>query len=198
MDLNQIEPIARLINEFSKLPSVGRKSAERYAYHIIRASDEQAKNFADAILNLKAKIKFCEVCGNYTEESPCKICRTRLSKTVCVVKEPKDAMAIEKTGDFKGVYHILHGTINPLAGVGPNDIRIKELLERVGAGDTEEVIIATNPDVEGEATAMYIAKILKPLGIKVSRIAQGISMGSELEYADEVTLSKAMADRKEM
>ena len=198
MDLNQIEPIARLINEFSKLPSVGRKSAERYAYHIIRASDEQAKNFADAILNLKAKIKFCEVCGNYTEESPCKICRTRSSKTVCVVKEPKDAMAIEKTGDFKGVYHILHGTINPLAGVGPNDIRIKELLERVGAGYTEEVIIATNPDVEGEATAMYIAKILKPLGIKVSRIAQGISMGSELEYADEVTLSKAMADRKEM
>ena len=198
MDLNQIEPIARMINEFSKLPSVGRKSAERYAYHIIRSSDEQAKNFADAILNLKAKIKFCEVCGNYTEVSPCKICRERNSKVLCVVKEPKDAMAIEKTGNFNGKYHILHGTINPLAGIGPNDIRIKELLARVGEEFINEVIIATNPDVEGEATAMYIAKILKPLGIKVSRIAQGISMGSDIEYADEVTLSKAINDRKEM
>ncbi len=198
MDLNQIEPIARMINEFSKLPSVGRKSAERYAYYIIKSSDEQAKNFADAILNLKAKIKFCDVCGNYTEVTPCKVCRERSSKTICVVKEPKDAMAIEKTSTFKGQYHILHGTINPLAGVGPNDIRIKELLSRINENQIEEVIIATNPDVEGEATAMYIAKILKPLGVKVSRIAQGISMGSELEYADEVTLSKALSDRKEM
>ena len=196
--MNQIEPIARLINEFSKLPSVGRKSAERYAYHIIRSSDEQAKNFADAILNLKAKIKFCEVCGNYTEQTPCRICRERASKTICVVKEPKDAIAIEKTGDFKGTYHVLHGTINPLAGIGPNDIRIKELLSRVGDGEVAEVIIATNPDVEGEATAMYIARLLKPLGVKVSRIAQGIAMGSELEYADEVTLSKAISDRREM
>ncbi len=198
MDLNQIEPIARMINEFSKLPSVGRKSAERYAYHIIRASDEQAKNFADAILNLKAKIKFCEVCGNYTQENPCKVCRERSHNLLCVVKEPKDAMAIEKTGNFKGAYHILHGTLNPLAGVGPNDIRIKELLARISENNTSEVIIATNPDVEGEATAMYIAKLIKPLGVKVSRIAQGISMGSELEYADEVTLSKALSDRKEM
>ena len=198
MDLNQIEPIARMINEFSKLPSVGRKSAERYAYHIIRSSDEQAKNFADAIINLKAKIKFCEVCGNYTEISPCKICRERTSNILCVVKEPKDAMAIEKTGNFKGKYHILHGTINPLAGIGPNDIRIRELLSRIDGENINEVIIATNPDVEGEATAMYIAKILKPLGTKVSRIAQGISMGSDIEYADEVTLSKAINDRKEM
>ena len=198
MDINQIEPIARLVNEFSKLPSVGKKTAERYAYSIIRASDEQARDFADAILNIKAKIKFCEVCGNYTEISPCKLCRERQSRVICVVKEPKDAIAIEKTGAFKGVYHILHGTINPLAGVGPNDIRIKELLDRINTGDTNEVIIATNPDVEGEATAMYISRLLKPLEIKVSRIAQGISMGSELEYADEVTLSKALADRKEM
>lgn len=198
MDLNQIEPIARMINEFSKLPSVGRKSAERYAYHVIRSSDEQAKNFADAIINLKAKIKFCEVCGNYTEISPCKICRERTSNILCVVKEPKDAMAIEKTGNFKGKYHILHGTINPLAGIGPNDIRIRELLSRIDGENINEVIIATNPDVEGEATAMYIAKILKPLGTKVSRIAQGISMGSDIEYADEVTLSKAINDRKEM
>ena len=198
MDINQIEPIARMINEFSKLPSVGKKSAERYAYYIIRSSDEQAKNFADAILHLKANIKFCEVCGNYTDQTPCKICRERSSNILCVVKEPKDAMAIEKTGNFKGQYHILHGTINPLAGVGPNDIRIKELLERVSENNVEEVIIATNPDVEGEATAMYIAKLLKTLDIKVSRIAQGISMGSELEYADEVTLTKAIADRKQM
>ena len=198
MDLNQIEPIARMINEFSKLPSVGKKSAERYAYYIIKSSDEQAKNFVDAVLNLKAKIKFCEVCGSYTEVSPCKICRERDSKFICVVKEPKDAMAIEKTGNFKGKYHILHGTINPLAGVGPNDIRIKELLYRINNEQINEVILATNPDVEGEATAMYIARILKPLGIKVSRIAQGISMGSDIEYADEVTLSKAINDRKEM
>lgn len=198
MDINQIEPIARLINEFSKLPSVGRKTAERYAYHIIRSSDEQAKNFAESILNCKEKIKFCEVCGNYTDHSPCRICLERTPSTICVVKDPKDAMAIEKSGSFKGQYHILHGTINPLAGVGPNDIRLKELLNRVGENQTSEVIIATNPDVEGEATAMYIAKLLKPLGVKVSRIAQGISMGSELEYADEVTLSKAISDRKEM
>lgn len=198
MDINQIEPIARLINEFSKLPSVGRKTAERYAYHIIRSSDEQAKNFAESILNCKAKIKFCEVCGNYTDQSPCRICLERTPSVICVVKDPKDAMAIEKSGSFKGQYHILHGTINPLAGVGPNDIRLKELLNRVGENQTSEVIIATNPDVEGEATAMYIAKLLKPLGVKVSRIAQGISMGSELEYADEVTLSKAISDRKEM
>lgn len=198
MDINQIEPIARLINEFSKLPSVGRKTAERYAYHIIRSSDERVKNFADSILECKAKIKFCEVCGNYTDSSPCRICRERSANLLCVVKEPKDAMAIEKTGSFKGQYHILHGTINPLAGVGPNDIRLKELLGRIDEFKTNEVIIATNPDVEGEATAMYIAKLLKPLGVKVSRIAQGISMGSELEYADEVTLSKALSDRKEM
>lgn len=198
MDINQIEPIARLVNEFSKLPSVGKKTAERYAYSIIKSSDERAKDFAEAILNVKAKIKFCEVCGNYTEFSPCTICRTRQANVLCVVKEPKDAIAIEKTGAFKGQYHILHGTINPLAGVGPNDIRIKELLSRVGKGETREVIIATNPDVEGEATAMYISKLLKPLEIKVTRIAQGISMGSELEYADEVTLSRALSDRKEM
>lgn len=198
MDINQIEPIARLINEFSKLPSVGKKTAERYAYYVIKSSDEYAKNLAESVLNVRQKIKFCEICGNYTEKSPCKICSERSNKVICVVKEPKDAMAIEKTGNFKGQYHILHGTINPLAGVGPNDIRLKELLSRIDSGETQEVIIATNPDVEGEATAMYIAKLLKPLGVVVSRIAQGISMGSELEYADEVTLSRALSDRKQM
>lgn len=195
---NQIESISRLANEFSKLPGVGKKTAERYAYHIIRQSDEAAKNFAEAILNVKSKIKFCEVCGNYTETSPCKFCRERSPKLICVVKDPKDLIAIEKAGVTKWQYHVLHGVISPLAKIGPNDIRLKELLDRVGSGETEEVIIATNPDVEGEATAMYIAKLLKPLGIKVTRIAQGISMGSELEFADEVTLSRALADRKEI
>lgn len=198
MNINQIEPIARLINEFSKLPGVGKKTAERYAYHVIKGSEEAAKNFAESILEVKKSVKFCEVCGNYTDLSPCRICRERPSKTICVVKEPKDSMAIERSGGFKGQYHILHGTINPLAGVGPNDIRIKELLNRVSEGEVQEVIVATNPDVEGEATAMYIAKLLKPLGVKVSRIAQGISMGSELEYADDVTLSRAILDRKEI
>lgn len=198
MNINQIEPIARLINEFSKLPGVGKKTAERYAYHIIRSSDEAARNFSESILSVKQNIKFCEVCGNYTEVSPCRICRERSAKSICVVKEPKDSMAIERSGGFKGQYHILHGTINPLAGVGPNDIRLKELLARITDGSTEEVIVATNPDVEGEATAMYIAKLLKPLGVKVTRIAQGISMGSELEYADDVTLSRAILDRKEI
>lgn len=198
MDINQIEPIERLINEFSKLPAVGKKTAARYAYYIIRSSDEAAKNLADSILNVKAKIKFCEKCGNFTDVSPCRICTERSPKIVCVVKEPKDAMAVEKTGEFNGQYHILHGTINPIQGVGPNDIRIKELLTRIDSDPIEEVIIATNPDVEGEATAMYISKLLKPLGVKVSRIAQGISIGSELEYVDEVTLSRALVNRKEI
>ena len=198
MDINQIEPIARLINEFSKLPAVGKKTAARYAYYIIRSNDETAKNLADSILNVKEKIKFCENCGNYTDVNPCKICRERTPKTICVVKEPKDAMAIEKTGEFNGQYHILHGTINPIQGIGPNDIRIKELLTRIERDEVSEVIIATNPDVEGEATAMYISKLIKPLGIKTSRLAQGISIGSELEYADEVTLSRAIINRKEI
>ena len=198
MDINKIEPIARLINEFSKLPAVGKKTAERYAYYIIRTSEENARNLATSIMDVKSKITFCEICGNYTDSSPCRICRDRSAKIICVVKEPKDAMAIEKTGEFKGQYHILHGTINPISGIGPNDIRIKELLDRISNNETEEVILATNPDVEGEATALYIAKLLKPLQIKVSRIAQGISIGSELEYADEVTLSRALHDRKEI
>ena len=198
MDINQIEPIARLINEFSKLPAVGKKTAGRYAYYIIRSSDEAAKNLADSIMNVKSKIKFCEICGNFTDVSPCKICKERSPKIICVVKEPKDAMAIEKTGEFNGQYHILHGTINLIQGIGPNDIRIKELLTRIENDNVSEVIIATNPDVEGEATAMYISKLLKPLGIKTSRLAQGISIGSELEYADEVTLSRAIINRKEI
>lgn len=194
----EIESVNRLANEFSKLPGVGKKTAQRYAYYIIGLSKESAKNFADAILDVKEKVKFCEECGNYTEVSPCSICSNRSHDIICVVKEPKDVIALEKVKNFNGVYHVLHGTISPMAHVGPNDIRIKELLKRVNDYDTKEVIMATNPDVEGDATAMYIAKLLKPLGVKVSRIAQGIAMGSELEYADEVTLIKALENRKEL
>lgn len=196
--MNEIEPIARLINEFSKLPGVGKKTAQRYAYSIIKGTDDNAKNFAQALIDIKQKVKFCEICGNYTDVSPCKICKTRKSDIVCVVKEPKDVIAIDKSNSFNGTFHVLHGTINPMANIGPNDIRIKELLDRVASQNIKEIIVATNPDVEGEATAMYIAKLIKPFGIKVTRIAQGVAMGSELEFADEVTLSRAIADRREL
>lgn len=195
---DNIESMEKLINAFTYLPGVGRKTAERYAYSIIGLNDDEVGFFADSLLEVKNKIKLCSVCGNFTDENECEICRTRKSDTICVVKEPKDVMAIEKARNYNGLYHVLHGTINPLEGKGPNDIRIKELISRVGGGQIKEVIVATNPDVEGEVTASYIAQILKPLNVKVTRIAQGISMGSALQYADEVTLSKAIADRKEM
>lgn len=194
----EIESLQKLINAFTFLPGVGRKTAERYAYSVLNLSHEEASFFADAILEAKSKIKFCSVCGNFTDNDVCEICKNRKSSIVCVVKEPKDVLAIEKAKSFNGLYHVLHGTISPMEGKGPNDIRIKELLERVRAGNIKEVIVATNPDVEGEVTASYIAQILKPLNLKVTRIAQGISMGSALQYADEVTLNKAIEDRKEM
>ena len=191
-----IEPIGRLINEFSKLPGVGKKTAQRYAYKIIGMSDAEAKAFADSILNCKRRVKYCKICGNFTEDEVCEICKRRDKSAVCVVKEPKDVIAMETLHEFKGVYHVLHGVISPMDGIGPNDIRIKELLARVSEGGVQEVIMATNPDVEGEATAMYCAKLLKPLGINVTRLAHGIPIGSELEYTDEVTLSRALSERK--
>lgn len=191
-----IEPIGKLINEFSKLPGVGKKTAQRYAYKIIGMTDAEAKAFADSIVNCKSKVRYCRICGNFTEEEVCAICKKRDGTTICVVKEPKDVIAMEKLHEYKGVYHVLHGVISPMDGVGPNDIRIKELLSRVSDGTVTEVIMATNPDVEGEATAMYVAKILKPLGINVTRLAHGIPIGSELEYTDEVTLSRALLERK--
>ncbi len=193
-----IEPIGRLMNEFSKLPGVGKKTAQRYAYRVISMSEGEARAFAEAIVDVKRRVRFCKVCGNFTEEEVCAICKTRDSTQICVVKEPKDVIALEKLHEYKGVYHVLHGVIDPMNGVGPNDIRIKELLERVGKGDVKEVIMATNPDVEGEATAMYIAKLLKPMGVTVTRIAHGVPIGSELEYADEVTLARALIERKEL
>ena len=192
-----IEPIGRLINEFTKLPGVGKKTAQRYAYKIIDMSKEEAAAFAQSILECKRKVRYCSVCGNFSEEEVCEICKKRDSSVICVVKEPKDVVAMEKLREFKGVYHVLHGVISPMDGIGPNDIRIKELLSRIDDRVTE-VIIATNPDVEGDATALYIAKLLKPLGVKVTRLAHGIPIGGEIEYTDEVTLSRAFLERKQI
>ena len=195
---NNIGSMQRLINAFTLLPGVGQKTAERYAYSIINLSKDEVDFMANSLQEVKENVHFCSVCGNFTDLEVCDICSSRNSDIVCVVKDPKDVIALEKARNFKCLYHVLHGTISPLENKGPNDIRIKELLDRVNAGGISEVILATNPDVEGEVTANYIAKILKTLGIKVSRLAQGIQMGSDLQYADEVTLSKAIADRKEM
>jgi len=196
---NIIEPMERLINEFSKLPAVGRKTAQRYAYSIINGGVERANDLAKAIVDAKNLIHYCSRCGNFTDKELCDNCiKPNLEPVICVVKEPKDVSALENVNDFKGSYHVLHGVISPLDNKGPNDINLKSLLNRITEENIKEVIIATNPDVEGEATAMYIATLLKPLGVKVTRIAQGIAMGSELEYADVVTLNKAIDNRTEM
>lgn len=193
-----IEPIGKLINELSKLPGVGQKTAQRYAYKIIAMSDEEVQTFADALINAKKLVKFCSVCGNFSEKEVCSICQERGDEVICVVKEPKDVIALEKVSEFNGVYHVLHGTINPLAGIGPDQIRIKPLLDRIAKGNVKELIMATNPDVEGEATALYIAHLVKPFGIKVTRLANGIAVGTEIEYADVNSLSRALADRHEI
>ncbi|MCL2176882.1 MAG: recombination mediator RecR [Firmicutes bacterium] len=188
----------KLINQFTKLPGVGRKAATRYAYYVVSAGADEVAALADTLLEVKQKIKYCSVCGTWAEIDTCDICATRDTDIICVVKEPKDVFTFERIRDFEGTYHVLHGTLNPLDNIGPDNIRIKELLNRVKSGRVKEVIMATNPDVEGESTAMYIARLLKPLGIKVTRIAQGITIGTDIEYASEVTLSRALQDRKEI
>ena len=193
-----IEPIAKLISALTKLPGVGPKTAQRYAYSIINMGREDALALVEAIRDAREKVRYCSECGNFTDTDPCAICRTRDRAVICVVKEPKDVTALEKVRSFKGVYHVLHGTINLLEGKGPDDIRIRELLKRIEKGGVREVIMATNTDAEGDATAMYIARLLKGLGVKVTRIAQGMPIGADIEYADEVTLSKALEDRKSM
>ncbi len=192
------EPIERLVEYFRSLPGVGKKTAERYAFYILENDRTKAENFAKAIIEVKDKVQLCKECGNYCSSELCSICRSRNQKIICVVQEPKDIIAMEKVKSFEGVYHVLFGCINPLENKGPNDIRIKELLARVSKNGVQEIIMATNPDVEGEATAMYIAKIMKPLGVKVTRLAQGIAMGSNIEFADEVTLEKALRQRQEI
>ena len=194
--MQTLSPLARLIAQFTKLPGVGAKTAQRYAYKVVHMSQSEVEEFAQALIETKDKIRYCNVCGNYTDTDVCDICRTRDHSVICVVKEPKDVVAFEKIKDYRGVYHVLHGTLNPLAGIGADDIAIKPLLARLA--DVKEVIMATNPDVEGEATAVYLARLIKPMGIKVTRLASGISMGTDIEYADEVTLSRALADRKEL
>lgn len=192
----EIEPFNRLVAQLTKLPGVGAKTAQRYAYSIIRMDEKDVEEFANAIVECKKRIHYCSICGNYTDKDVCDICATRDKSVICVVKEPKDIIAIERTKDYDGVYHVLHGTLNPLAGIGPNDISIKQLLGRLNG--VKEVILATNLDVEGEATAVYIARLIKPMGIKVTRIAGGISMNSDIEYADEVSLGRAMLNRQEI
>lgn len=194
---NYIEPIEKLIRQFTKLPGVGSKTAQRYALTVLSMTEEEAHAFAQAVTDAKEKVTVCSVCGNYTDRDPCHICNTRDNSTICVVQEAKDVLAVERLGEYHGVYHVLGGVLNPLKGVGREDIRLAELFQRL-TGDVKEVILATDTSAEGEATATYIARFVKQYGIKVTRLAQGISIGSELQYADEVTLSRAFLNRKEV
>ncbi len=189
--------LTRLITELSRLPGIGRKTAERLAYFILKEDAQFSKRLTQAILDVKEKVRFCSVCGNMTEQDLCGICRSpsRDNRLVCVVEEPKDVWALERTGTFSGTYHVLMGSLSPLDGVGPDNLRIRELLDRVRADQVQEVIIATDPNVEGDATALYLAKLLKPLEVKVTRIASGLPIGGDLEYADAVTLSRALSGR---
>ena len=193
-------PVARLVEEFQKLPGIGHKTAQRLAFHVLNMPMEKVQGLSAAILEAKQKTKYCSVCSNLTDVDPCPLCSgaSRDKTAICVVQDPRDVVAMERMREFKGLYHVLHGAISPMEGIGPEDIKIKELLGRLGSGDVKEVILATNPNIEGEATAMYISKLIKPLGIKVTRIAHGIPVGGDLEYADEVTLAKALEGRREL
>lgn len=192
--------IEKLIESFEKLPSIGHKTATRLAFHMLNLNIEDTQEFINSIIEAKKNLRYCSKCFNITETDPCPICSStkRDPSTICVVEDVKDVVAMEKTHEFKGVYHVLHGSISPMNGIGPEDIKIKELLERLKDTDVKEIIIATNPRVEGEATAIYLSKLIKPIGIKVTRIAHGIPVGGDLEYTDEVTLSKALEGRREL
>ncbi|MDD4688215.1 MAG: recombination mediator RecR [Eubacteriales bacterium] len=194
------EPLARLIEKFASLPGIGGKTAKRLAFHVLSLSVEQAQDFADTIVNAKTGMKFCSICQNMTDGDVCVICGDdrREKSVVCVVENPGDVIAMEQTGEYKGYYHVLHGAISPMDGVNPSDIKIAELLTRLSDDTVKEVIMATNPNIEGEATAMYISKLIKPLGVKVTRIAHGVPVGADLEYADKVTLTMALEGRREM
>lgn len=194
------KPLSKLISEFSKLPGIGGKTAQRLAFHVLSLEDDEAFALADSIINAKKNMKYCSVCGNLTDEDPCKICsdKTRDNSVICVVESPKDVVAMEKIKEFHGLYHVLHGAISPMEGIGPEDINLKSLIIRLQENDVDEIILATNPNIEGEATAMYVARLVKPSGIKVTRIAHGIPVGGDLEYTDEITLLKAVEGRKQL
>jgi recombination protein RecR len=194
------DPIVRLVEQLQKLPGIGAKSAQRLAFHILKTPREDAERLCDAVRDVKDRVTYCSVCNNITDADPCAFCTSssRDQRVICVVEEPQNVSVVEKTREFRGVYHVLMGTLSPLQGVGPDDLKIKSLLARVGTDAVDEIILATNPTVEGEATALYLARLLKPLGVRVTRIAMGIPVGSDLEYADEVTMSRAMDGRREL
>ncbi|MBQ8554686.1 MAG: recombination protein RecR [Clostridia bacterium] len=196
----QIEPIQRMVSELARLPGIGQKTAQRLAYHIVGLPLEEVHALAAALWQGRKAIRYCEQCGNFSAGEKCGVCENaeRHNGQICVVRDPRDVAAMERMHDYHGLYHVLHGTLSPMDGVGPDDIRIKELIVRLGTEEVSEVILATNPDIEGEATATYIARILKPMGVRCTRIAHGVPVGSDLEYADEVTLSKAMEGRREL
>ena len=193
-------PVENLIEQFQKLPGIGRKTAQRLAFFVLSLPEAEAEGFANAIIEAKKKVKFCSVCQNMTDSEICSICEdeARDREVICVVSDPKDVAAIEKTREYNGLYHVLHGCISPMNGIGPDDVRIKELVTRVSKGGIREVILATNPDTEGEATAMYISRLLRPMEIKVTRLAYGVPVGGQLEYTDEVTISRALEGRQEI
>lgn len=195
-----MDPIQRLIQRLARLPGIGEKSATRLAFHVLRAPEQQARELAQAIVEVREKIRLCSVCCNVTEADPCELCASarRDPHTLCVIAQPTDLYAVERGGSYRGRYHVLHGVLSPLDGVGPDDLRIAELIRRLQGGEITEVIIATSPNVEGEATAMYLAKLIKPLGVRVTRIASGVPIGGELEYIDQVTLTRAIDGRREM
>ena len=194
------EPLARLVEQLQKLPGIGAKGAQRLAFHILKNTRDEAERLCEAIRDVKERVTYCSTCNNITEQDPCGFCTSasRDQRVICVVEEPQNVSVVEKTREFRGVYHVLMGALSPLHGVGPDDLKIKGLLSRVGNGGVEEIILATNPTVEGEATALYLARLLKPLGVRVTRIAMGIPVGSDLEYADEVTMTRAMEGRREV
>ncbi|MGE5814617.1 MAG: recombination mediator RecR [Acidobacteriota bacterium] len=198
--MSRPDPLARLVEQLQRLPGIGAKSAQRLAFHILKTPREDVERLSEAMREVKDRITYCSVCGNITDIDPCYFCTsdTRDRRLVCVVEQPENVTAIEKTREFKGMYHVLMGALSPLHGVGPDDLKIKGLLERVSEGKADEVILATNPNVEGEATAIYLARLLKPLGLKVTRIAMGVPVGSDLEYADEITMTRAMEGRREV
>jgi recombination protein RecR len=194
------EPVTRLIEAFAQLPGIGPKTASRLTFYLLRRPAEQTEALADALRDLKQRIVFCQACFNITEESPCAVCRDegRDRSVVCVVEEPLDVLAIERTGEYRGLYHVLHGAISPVEGMGPDELRIGELMARLEAEPVREILLATNPNLEGEATAMYLARLVQPLGVRVTRLARGLPVGGDLEYADAVTLSRALEGRQEM